>query len=191
MTHRGKGVVRGSWLVVRKHRRHLGSKLTCRRARLGVWSSAAGNGGARCLYNRCMTDSYFPITLRVRYAETDQMGVVHHSVYAVWFEAARTAFSRAVGFPYSEWERRGVLLMVSDLTCRFRRPARYDDEVTIGVRVAEAVSRRVVFAYRVTAPNGALLAEGETRHLVVDRATGRPIVLPEAFRESLLRQPAA
>ena len=59
------------------------------------------------------------------------------------------------------------------------------------MRVTEAVSRRVVFAYRVTAPNGVLLAEGETRHLVVDRATRRPIVLPEAFREALLRQPAA
>jgi len=82
-----------------------------------------------------------------------------------------------------------VLLMVSDLSCRFRRPARYDDEVTIGVRVVEAASRRVVFAYRVTAPGGELLAEGETRHLVVDRASGRPMVLPQEFRASLLRTP--
>jgi acyl-CoA thioester hydrolase len=138
-----------------------------------------------------VNDEYFPFRTQVRYAETDQMGVVHHSVYAVWFEAARTAFSRAIGFPYTEWERRGVLLMVSDLTCRFRHPARYDDEVTIAVRVAEAVSRRVVFEYRVTGPDGELLAEGETRHLVVDRASGRPIVLPQEFREALLRRPTA
>ena len=146
-------------------------------------------GEAECIYNPTMSDEFFPFRTRVRYAETDQMGVVHHSVYAVWFEAARTAFSRAVGFPYREWERRGVLLMVSDLSCRFRRPARYDDEVTIGVRVVEAASRRVVFAYRVTAPGGELLAEGETRHLVVDRASGRPMVLPQEFRASLLRTP--
>jgi len=136
-----------------------------------------------------MSDAFFPFRTRVRYAETDQMGVVHHSVYAVWFEAARTAFSHAVGFPYSEWERRGVLLMVSDLACRFRRPARYDDEVTVLVRVVEAESRRVVFAYRVAGPGGELLAEGETRHLVVDRATGRPMVLPSDLRETLLRRP--
>jgi acyl-CoA thioester hydrolase len=137
-----------------------------------------------------MRDEYFPTAIRVRYAETDQMGVVHHSVYPVWFEAARTAFSRAVGFPYAEWERLGVLLMVSDVSCRYRRPARYDDEVVVGVRVAEAVSRRVVFAYRVEGPGGELLAEGVTRHLVVDRTTGRPMVLPEAFRTALLRAPA-
>ena len=136
-----------------------------------------------------MSTSYFPYVTRARYAETDQMGVVHHSVYAVWFEAARSAFSRAVGLAYVEWERRGVLLMVSDLACRFRRPARYDDEVTIGVRVAEVASRRVVFEYRVTGADGELLAEGETRHLVVDKASGRPIVIPEELRGSLLRQP--
>jgi len=132
---------------------------------------------------------YFPYRIRVRYAETDQMGVVHHSVYAVWFEAARSALSHAVGFPYVEWERRGVLLMVTDLVCRFRRPARYDDEVTIGARVAEAFSRRVVFEYRVTDSAATLLAEGETRHLVVDKASGRPMALPTEFREALLRQP--
>jgi acyl-CoA thioester hydrolase len=136
-----------------------------------------------------MTSSFFPYVTRVRYAETDQMGVVHHSVYAVWFEAARSAFSRAVGLAYVEWERRGVLLMVSDLACRFRRPARYDDEVTIGVQVAEVASRRVVFQYCVTGPGGELLATGETRHLVVDRTSGRPMVIPEEFRTALLRQP--
>jgi acyl-CoA thioester hydrolase len=136
-----------------------------------------------------MVELSFPFRTRVRYAETDQMGVVHHSVYPVWFEAARTAFSRAVGFPYSEWERQGVLLMVTDVACRFRMPARYDEKVTIWVRVVEAASRRVVFAYRVNGESGDLLAEGETRHLVVDRATGRPMVIPPAFRDTLLRRP--
>jgi len=132
---------------------------------------------------------FFPVRLRVRYAETDQMGVVHHSVYPVWFEAARTALSRAVGLPYREWETRGVLLMVSELTCRYRRPARYDEEVTIWVRVADVASRRVVFAYRVENARGDVLAEGESRHLAVERASGRPMLIPQQLRDSLSRAP--
>jgi acyl-CoA thioester hydrolase len=140
-------------------------------------------------YNPVMAMAFFPVAIRVRYAETDQMGVVHHSVYPVWFEAARTDLSRAVGFSYAEWERRGLLLMLSDLSCRYRLPARYDEVVTVGVRVTEVASRRVVFEYRVTNAAGDLLAEGATRHLVVDGASGRPAVLPAEIRETLLRTP--
>jgi acyl-CoA thioester hydrolase len=136
-----------------------------------------------------MTPSFFPVPIRVRYAETDQMGVVHHSAYPVWFEAARTELSRATGLPYRDWEREGIFLMLSDLTCRYRRPAYYDEEVTVGVRVAEIASRRVVFTYRVTRADGVVLAEGETRHLVVSRATGRPMSLPESMRKALEREP--
>ncbi len=131
----------------------------------------------------------YPVPVRVRYAETDQMGVVHHAVYPVWFEAARSELARAVGLPYGEWERRGVYLMLSDLACRYRRPARYDEQVTVWVWVAELASRRVVFGYRVTDGAGAVLAEGETRHLTVDRASGRPIQLPDELRASLTREP--
>lgn len=136
-----------------------------------------------------MLEDSFPVTLRVRYAETDQMGVVHHSVYAVWFEVGRTALSHAVGLPYLEWERRGVLLMVGELRCRFRKPARYDDEVTVWTRIGEIASRRVVFEYSVTDPDGTVLVEGETRHVAVDRLTGRPVVIPEEMRASLARTP--
>ena len=135
-----------------------------------------------------MPDVSLPVPLRVRYAETDQMGVVHHAVYPVWFEAARTELSRAVGLPYTEWERRGVFLMVSEVHCRYRRPALYDEEVTVWVRVSEVSSRRVVFTYLV-ARDGEVLAEGETRHLVVSRDSGHPIVLPAELRDSLLRTP--
>ena len=136
-----------------------------------------------------MHAGFYPVRLGVRYAETDQMGVVHHAVYPVWFEVARTALSRAVGVPYPEWERRGILLMVADLSCRYRRPARYDDEITVWVRAAETASRRVVFEYRVEGPSGELLADGETRHVVVDRTTGRPTVMPADLRASLRRAP--
>ena len=140
-------------------------------------------------YNAGVPAAFFPVRVRARYAETDQMGVVHHAAYPVWFEVARTALSHAVGVPYIDWERRGVLLMVGELTCRYRRPAHYDDEVTVWVRVRETASRRVVFEYRVEGPDGTVLAEGETRHVVVDRATGHPTVLPEELRASLGRTP--
>jgi len=130
-----------------------------------------------------------PVRLRARYAETDQMGIVHHAVYPVWFEAARTELARALGTPYTEWEAQGIYLMLSDLSCRYRRAARFDDEVTVWAWVVEAASRRVVFGYRVEGPQGTVLAEGSTRHLVVDRATGRPTVLPEPLRASLHRSP--
>lgn len=136
-----------------------------------------------------MVDGYFPVRVKARYAETDQMGVVHHSVYPIWFEVARTELSHAVDLPYVEWERRGVLLMVGELACRYRRPARYDDDLTVWVRVDEVASRRVVFKYRVETADGTLLAEGATRHVVVDRATGHPTVLPAELRESLRRSP--
>ncbi|MGE5236331.1 MAG: acyl-CoA thioesterase [Acidobacteriota bacterium] len=136
-----------------------------------------------------MEASPYPVPVRVRYAETDQMGIAHHAVYPIWFEAARSALARAVGLAYGEWERRGIYLMLSDLSCRYRRPAHYDELVTTWVWVAEVGSRRVVFAYRVTGPDGQLLAEGETRHVTVDRGTGRPVVLPDELRESLFRTP--
>jgi acyl-CoA thioester hydrolase len=131
-----------------------------------------------------------PVRLRARYAETDQMGIVHHAVYPVWFEAARTELARALGTPYTEWEAQGIYLMLSDLSCRYRRAARYDEEITVWAWVVEAASRRVVFGYLVEGPDSALLAEGTTRHLVVDRRTGRPTVLPEPLRASLDRSPA-
>jgi len=136
-----------------------------------------------------MKRPFFPVPLRVRYAETDQMGVVHHSVYPVWFEVARSELSRASSLSYSEWEAMGVLLMVSELHCRFRIPARYDDLVTIWVRVDEVASRRVLFEYRVTGPGGQVLVEGTTRHVAVDRSTGRPLTIPDRCRRSLLEPP--
>jgi acyl-CoA thioester hydrolase len=141
--------------------------------------------GQRLHYNPLMSPDYFPVKVRVRYAETDQMGVVHHAVYPVWFEVARSTLARESGVAYSEWERQGFLLMVAELRCRYRRPARYDEEVTVGVRVAQAASRRVVFAYRVESESGELLVEGETVHVTVDRATGRPTIAPRQLRESL------
>jgi len=74
--------------------------------------------------------------VRVRYKETDQMGIAHHSNYVVWFEIGRTDLCRAAGFPYTEIEARGRILVVTEITCRYRKPYRYDDEVVIRTSVA-------------------------------------------------------
>ena len=114
--------------------------------------------------------------LRVRYKETDQMGIAHHSNYIVWFEIGRTDLCRQTGFPYSEIERRGYLLVVSEIACRYRSPFRYDDEVLIRTSVADTASRAMRFAYELYSGNGEeLRATGFSSHLWLDLTTRRPV----------------
>ncbi len=124
---------------------------------------------------------WFETTVRVRYVETDKMGVVYHSNYFVWFEVARADLCRDCGFSYREMEiDDDAYMMVIDVRCRFRRPARYDDELLVRTRIADFSSRRTRFEYRVLrAATGELLAEGETSH-VITTAEGRPRRFPEA-----------
>lgn len=112
--------------------------------------------------------------LRVRYSETDQMGIVYHANYLPWFEVGRTEFCRALGRVYSEWEAKGYLLPLSEAHCRYRSPARYDDVVVILCRapLEEIKPHSVLFEYRVELEDGKLLAEGWTRHAFV-RPDGR------------------
>ncbi|MGC2210129.1 MAG: thioesterase family protein [Candidatus Korobacteraceae bacterium] len=108
------------------------------------------------------------ITLRVRYAETDQMAVAHHSNHIVWFEVGRIELLRQLGFSYIEMEQDGMNLPVVEIRCRYKHPARYDDEVTIRTRLAHLRSSMLRFAYEVVRKSdGRLLAEGETVHVVV------------------------
>jgi acyl-CoA thioester hydrolase len=103
------------------------------------------------------------ITLRVNYSETDQMGVVYHANYLVWFDRARTELMRETGLSYKELEQQGVFLAVSEVSVRYRAAARYDDLVQVRCWVRELASRRVTFGYAVErAETGALLATGET-----------------------------
>lgn len=120
----------------------------------------------------------FAVSLRVRYAETDQMGVAHHAVYPVWFELARSELARARGVPYASWEERGYLLVVTEVQCRYLKPAVYDQLVTVEVAVASLKSRGVVFRYWVKDQGGELLAEGETHHVLVSRHHRRPVAFP-------------
>lgn len=103
------------------------------------------------------------ITLRVNYSETDQMGVVYHANYLIWFDRARTELMRETGVTYKELEQQGVYLAVSEVNVRFRAAARYDDLVLVRCWVRELASRRVTFGYAVErAPAGDLLATGST-----------------------------
>ena len=114
--------------------------------------------------------------VRVRYKETDQMGIAHHANYIVWFEIGRTDLCRETGFPYASIESRGYLLVVADVACRYRAPFRYDDEVVIRTSVAEAGSRMIRFAYELSeASTGEVRASGSSSHVWVDLETRRPV----------------
>ena len=119
---------------------------------------------------------YVTSRVRVRYKETDQMGIAHHSNYIVWFEIGRTDLCRETGFPYSAIEKRGYLLVVTEVVCRFRVPFRYDDEVIIRTSVAEAGSRSMKFAYELrNAEEDVVHANGSSTHLWLDRETRKPV----------------
>jgi len=124
---------------------------------------------------------WFETRLRVRYAETDKMGVVYHANFVVWFEVGRTDLCKQCGFSYREMEiEDDAHLMVTDVSVRFRRPARYDDEILVRTRVAEMAKRTLKFEYQVVnAATGEALAEGSTSHVVTSSA-GRPRSFPAA-----------
>ncbi len=109
-------------------------------------------------------------SLRVRYAETDQMGVVYHSNFFIWFEVGRVELLRQLGFSYKEMEEHdGCYIAVVDARCRFRAPAHYDDEVVIRTHLKNVRGSLIHFGYEaVRAGDGVLLADGETTHIVTD-----------------------
>jgi acyl-CoA thioester hydrolase len=123
--------------------------------------------------------------VRVRYAETDQMGIAHHAEYFAWFEVGRTDLLRRRGLTYRELEQSGVRLPVIETHARFRRPAFYDDVLEIRTRLVELSGARVSFEYEVVRRgNPDVLAVGSTSHAAVD-VEGRPRRLPPELRRSL------
>jgi len=120
--------------------------------------------------------------LRVRYAETDQMGVVYHSNHLIWFEVGRVELMRQMGFSYRDMEREdGRFIAVAEATCRYRAPVFYDEEVVVRTRLKTVRESVIVFSYELTrADSGALLAEGETTHIVTD-STMKIAALPEKY----------
>ncbi|HHW31853.1 MAG TPA: acyl-CoA thioesterase [Clostridiaceae bacterium] len=106
----------------------------------------------------------------VRYAETDQMGIVHHSNYPVWFELGRTDFIRKLGYSYSKIEEAGILLPLTDLKCSFKAPARYEDEIIIRTHIEKMTCVRITFGYEIFKKKDmSLIARGETFHAWTDK----------------------
>ena len=127
---------------------------------------------------------YAETTIRVRYAETDQMGVVYHGNYFAWFEVGRVELCRQLGFEYKQMELEDdSYIVVADAHCRYKHPARFDDVLVIRTRVLSAQRRTVKFGYEITHQgSGELLATGDTMHVICDRL-GRPKSLPEKYRK--------
>ena len=120
--------------------------------------------------------------MRVRYAETDRMGVVYHANYFVWFEVGRVELLRQLGFSYRDMEQEdGCGIAVIDARCRYKAPARYDDEVIVRTHLEYVRESMVQFSYElVRADDGTLLAEGDTTHIVVDPEM-KKVALPEKY----------
>jgi acyl-CoA thioester hydrolase len=121
--------------------------------------------------------------LRVRYAETDQMGVVYYANFLVWFEVARADLLRSLGWTYREMEAAGISLPVIEAHCEYQRPARYDDEIEVRTEGRMLSAVRMKFSYTVVrCADGCVAAEGYTVHAAVD-AGGRPCRLPARVKE--------
>jgi len=125
--------------------------------------------------------------VRVRYAETDQMGRAHHMAYVAWFELARTELMRHSGISYADMERRGVLLPVVRLEVDYLKGVEYEDVVDIHTTVADVRSRRVQFDYRVVARKGGVVVAEAMSILICMNRDGRPRRLPADVREILAR----
>jgi acyl-CoA thioester hydrolase len=125
------------------------------------------------------------VQVRVRYGETDQMGVVYHPNYLVYFETGRTELLRAAGVAYSDLEKTGVFLVVTEASCTYRAAARYDEELRVIAKVDHVGKATIGFAYRVLGPAGTLIAEGRTVLASVDSAKN-PVRLPRNVTDVLI-----
>jgi len=128
--------------------------------------------------------------LRVRYAETDKMGVVYHANHFIWFEVGRVELLRQLGFSYRDMEEKDqCFIAVVDARCRYKAPAHYDDEITVRTHLKNVRESVIHFAYElIRTGDGLLLAEGETVHIVTDaemKATALPAKYMSAFREAI------
>ena len=133
-----------------------------------------------------MSGRVFETRLRVRYVETDQMGVVYHSNFLIWFEVGRVEAMRELGFDYKDMEQAdGCFIAVVDARCRYKSPALYDDEILVRTKLANVRGSLIHFHYDILrAVDGTLLAEGETTHIVTDRNMQKR-EMPEKYRAAL------
>ncbi len=121
--------------------------------------------------------------VNVRYAETDKMGIVHHSVYPIWYELARTDLSKMAGFPYSKMEEVGLMTPLVELNCKYYSPAYYDDELTVTATVSKLTPARIVFYYEVfRKASDKPINTGYTVHAIVNKDM-KPINTKKVFPE--------
>ena len=121
--------------------------------------------------------------VNVRYAETDKMGIVHHSVYPIWYELARTDLSKVAGFPYSKMEEVGLMTPLVELNCKYYSPAYYDDELTVTATVSKLTPARVVFYYEVyREASDKPINTGYTVHAIINKDM-KPINTKKVFPE--------
>ncbi len=123
--------------------------------------------------------------IRVRYADTDQMGYVYYGTYAQYYEEARSEAIRALGFPYKELEQQGIMLPVTRMNIKFIAPAYYDEMITIRTMIEELPDRFILFRYEIYNEAAKLINEGETQLVFVDAASRRMLRAPEAVRQKL------
>lgn len=124
------------------------------------------------------------VSLRVRYAETDAMGVAHHSSYIIWFEVGRTEYMNRQGHSYADMEAQGYFLPVTELYARYLAPCRYGDMVTVRTWVEERKSRQITFGYEIVDAFGRTLCTGKSVHICTDRE-GKVRTLPLWVRDAL------
>ena len=129
-----------------------------------------------------MAKDLVDVDIRVRYAETDQMGVAYYANYLIWFEVGRSEFCRERGFRYADLEAMGYKLVVTDVHCRYRSSARYDETVIVRTRLKDANKRMITFGYQILRKDQEeeVIAEGETQHICVD-SNGKTKSLPGKF----------
>lgn len=133
-----------------------------------------------------MTVPAHETTVRVRYAETDQMGVVYYANFFIWFEVGRVELLRALGFSYREMEKLDDChIVVAEATCSYKKPALYDDLLRVRTRILRVRRKTIRFGYEVLRdPGGELLAAGETLHVICNKS-GRPKSLPDKYLKAL------
>ena len=126
--------------------------------------------------------------LRVRYGETDQMGYAYYGVYAQYYEVGRVEAMRLLGFSYKDVEAKGILMPVTDYTISYKKPAYYDDEVTIVTTINEVPKgARIIFDYECFNQNNELLNTGKVTLVFIDKAKNKPVAAPEWFLQELLK----
>lgn len=129
--------------------------------------------------------NFHEFKVRVRYAETDQMGVVYHGNYAQYFEMGRVEWLRNLGLSYAYMEKNGIMLPVVSLTLNYKKPARYDDLLTVRTILKKQESVKIEFDYEIYSEKGELLTTGNSVLVFVDMKTGRPVLPPDYVLEKI------